>query len=99
MAKPIYPRALEDADQAYTDGYVAGVAAVRRRMDEAASRLSDAAAYQIARMAGSVHECEVEGCRITQEEHHRLAYGIMAENRELKRRLQALENGSQTERR
>ena len=98
MAEPIYARAL-DADQAYTDGFVAGAKSVTKRMNEAASRLSDTAAYQIARMAGSVHECEVEGCRITQEEHHRLAFGIMAENRELKRRLQALENGSQTERR
>lgn len=34
------------------------------------------------------HPCEVAGCNISQEEHHRLAYGIIAENREMRRIIQ-----------
>lgn len=63
-----------------------------------AEQLSDTAAYKLARAAGSVHPCPFEGgCVLSAEEHHRLAYGIMAENKELRRRVEALEHGPKGE--
>lgn len=43
------------------------------------------------------HPCPIEPCRLSAEEHHRLAFGMIAENRELKRRLEAFEHGSGAE--
>lgn len=39
--------------------------------------------------------CPVKGCRLSSEEHHRLAFGLIAENRSLKRRVAELENGAE----
>lgn len=56
-------------------------------------RLATDEEYAKVRNAGSVHPCEVEGCVLSQEEHHRLIYGVMAENRDLKQRIKMLEAG------
>jgi len=44
------------------------------------------------------HPCDVvvngRACNLSQEEHHRLFLGVMAENTELRRRLAAFENGA-----
>lgn len=64
------------------------------RILDAAEELSSAAAYKLARAAGSVHPCELEGCSLSQEEHHRLAYGILNENRALRKRIAELEGGT-----
>lgn len=77
----------------YDKGFEDGQNSVRDRMTRVAATLSNDAAYKVARMAGSVHPCEVEGCNLSQEEHHRLAYGILAENRELRRRIEEYEHG------
>lgn len=87
--------AFNDAyDAGRVTGHFEGVAEVENRMATAAARLSDPAAYKVARMAGSVHPCEVDDCNLSQEEHHRLAYGLLAEIRELKRRIQEFEHGT-----
>lgn len=38
--------------------------------------------------------CVVDGCRITQQEHHRLAYGWLQELRELRREVSRLREGT-----
>lgn len=97
LTHPTYPdnNGCEACTEAhgFKEGYEAGRTAVERLYEDAAASLSDAARYKVLRMAGSAHPCEVGDCRLSQEEHHRLAYGILAENRELKRRIQDLENG------
>lgn len=75
--------------------FQAGVDSVEARMSQAAARLSSSAAHKVATMAGSAHPCQVAECNLSQEEHHRLAYGILAENADLKRRIEALEHGTQ----
>lgn len=69
------------------------VTAALGALDDAALMLSSEAHHRIMRMAGSAHDCPVDGCCLSAEEHHRIAYGILAENIELKRRVTALENG------
>ncbi len=65
-----------------------------RRFLDAATRLSDVAEYRLAYAAGSVNPCPFEGgCNLSAEEHHRLAYGILAVNKAQSRRIQELENG------
>jgi hypothetical protein len=71
----------------YDRGHADGVASVEARMAEAASSLSDRAKYQIARSLETRTPCTVDDCRLSMEEHHRLAYGIIAENRELRRQV------------
>lgn len=39
------------------------------------------------------HACPVEGCGISSEEHHRIAFGYMTELTHLRRRVRDLENG------
>lgn len=63
------------------------------RILDAAEELSSAAAYKLARAAGSNHPCQVGGCALSQEEHHRLAYGFMNENRELRRQVLSQNQG------
>lgn len=84
---------MSNYNAGYANGYAEGKRAVEVRMAEAASRLSDAAAYKVMRMAGSSHPCPLEDCNLSVEEHHRLMYGVLAENKELKRRVTELENG------
>lgn len=82
------------SDPAYVAGLRAGAEVVERRMTEAAALLSTEAHHRVMRMAGSGHPCPVEGgCNLSAEEHHRLAYGVLAENKDLRRRVAALENG------
>lgn len=64
------------------------------RILDTAEELSSVAAYKLARAEGSVHPCQVGGCPLSQEEHHRLAYGFMNENRTLRRRITELEGGT-----
>jgi hypothetical protein len=71
----------------YHRGFDDGVASVEKRMADAAAKLSDKAHYQTMRSVGSVHPCPVEECVLSVEEHHRLAYGLIAENRELRRQV------------
>ena len=39
------------------------------------------------------HPCPVADCRLSAEEHHRLAFGMISELRALRRRVEDLENG------
>lgn len=39
------------------------------------------------------HPCVVPNCVISQEEHHRVAYGLINELRDLRARVRAFENG------
>jgi hypothetical protein len=39
------------------------------------------------------HPCPVDDCRLSAEEHHRLAYGLLSELRSLRRRVAEFENG------
>ncbi len=80
---------------AYEKGLAEGRAEVEARMAAAASMLSDNAAYRVMRMLSTEerHPCPAETCTLNAEEHHLLAYGILAENRELKRRIQEFEHG------
>jgi hypothetical protein len=65
------------------------------RLMDAADTLSQPAHHRLMVMAGSAHPCPAEGgCVLSAEEHHRLAYGLLADNRELRRRLDALEHRS-----
>lgn len=70
-----------------------GYRAAMDKMDEAAGQLSEAAHHRLMMAAGSAHPCEVGDCRLSQEEHHRLAYGYLSENRSLKREIAALRAG------
>jgi hypothetical protein len=62
------------------------------RILEVADTLSTEAHHRLMRQAGSAHECPADGCVLSAEEHHRLAYGLLSENRELKRELERLYN-------
>jgi hypothetical protein len=44
--------------------------------------------------SGEDHPCVVEGCRISQEEHHRISFGYMTELKTLRRELQTMKRGS-----
>lgn len=63
------------------------VVAADEEDNDAVKALVDPETYRAVYQSNEVHPCEVPGCRLSQEEHHRLAYGIMNENRELKRKL------------
>lgn len=39
------------------------------------------------------HACVVADCHLSQEEHHRIAYGMINELRDLRARVRAFENG------
>ena len=63
--------------------------------DAAVEQMGDKAEYDRVYLTpyADRHPCPVKGCRLSAEEHHRLAYGMIAENRDMKRRLAAFENG------
>jgi hypothetical protein len=64
------------------------------RILRAADTLSTEAHHRLMRMVGSAHPCPAEGgCVLSAEEHHRIAYGLLADNRDLRRRLNAFEHG------
>lgn len=43
-------------------------------------QLGDPQEYQkVYQQTTGTHPCEVEGCRLSQEEHHRLAYGLLTQ--------------------
>jgi hypothetical protein len=59
-----------------------------------AETLSTSAAHRLAMGSDSTEACPYPGCVLSAAEHHRLAYGILAENKDLKRRLEAFEHGT-----
>lgn len=77
----------------YVNGFNDALIQYETQMAEAAALLSDGAHHKVMRMAGTANPCPAEGgCALSAEEHHRLAYGILNENKELKRRVEALEH-------
>lgn len=66
-----------------------------RHYDEAIAKMADPDRYAELRALtfDQRHECPVKECRLSAEEHHRLAFGMIAENRALKRRVEELEHG------
>ncbi len=60
---------------------------------EAVAQMSDPDQYDaIPKIPYSqAHKCEVTGCNISQEEHHRLMLGVLAENKDMRQRLRVLE--------
>jgi hypothetical protein len=69
------------------------VSADRERVNDEVERLASADYYAIVKNAGSGTPCPIKGCRLSAEEHHRLVYGVILENSELRKRLRILENG------
>jgi hypothetical protein len=66
-----------------------------RRILAAADTLSESAHHRLAVAEGSTVPCPFPDCVLSAAEHHRLAYGLLADNRDLTRRLRVLENESQ----
>lgn len=66
------------------------------RYDETVAQMADPERYKALRALTfeERHECPVDGCRLSAEEHHRLAFGMIAELAELRRRVRDFENGS-----
>lgn len=91
----------------YEAGFAAGVRHHEALMAEATALYSTGAHYRAMQLIATEdrHPCPAEfvddrlpggkGCRLTAESHHLLAYGVMGENKELKRRLKELENGKE----
>lgn len=69
------------------------------RYTEAAAQMADPARYAELRALtfDQRHECPVTDCRLSAEEHHRLAFGMISENRALKRRVEELEHGREVD--
>lgn len=66
------------------------------RSAEAAAQAMDPDRYEALRKLTHTdrHPCPVRGCRLSAEEHHRLAFGVLAELRALKMRIRELEGES-----
>lgn len=66
--------------------------------DEACALLADPERYNALRALTfeERHECPIEDCRLSAEEHHRLAFGMIAELKALRRRVEELEHGAST---
>lgn len=52
-------------------------------------QLADADAYREVYNTTERHPCPVKDCRLSAEEHHRIAYGLVQENASLRRAAQA----------
>jgi hypothetical protein len=65
------------------------------RILDCAEELSSTAAFKLAQGEGSKTPCEFPNCNLSQEEHHRLAYGFMNEIKRLRRRVEELEHGTE----
>jgi hypothetical protein len=65
------------------------------RTAEAAAQAADPERYAALKKLTHTesHPCPVKGCRLSAEEHHRLAFGVFHELRALKQRVRELEEG------
>lgn len=65
------------------------------RTAEAAAQAADPERYKELRALTHTerHPCPVRDCRLSAEEHHRLAFGVLHELRALKQRVRELEEG------
>lgn len=66
------------------------------RYDETVAQMADPERYAALRALtfDQRHACPIEGCRLSAEEHHRLAFGMIAEFTDLRRRVRDFENGA-----
>lgn len=59
--------------------------AMWRRMVPAAEQMADPEHYKRVYADHPGQPCPVDGCRLTSQEHHRLAFGLLSELRELRK--------------
>lgn len=65
------------------------------RYDEGFAQMADLERYEALRALTWTerHPCPVDECRLSAEEHHRLAFGMISELKALRRRVEEFEQG------